>query len=84
MSLIRVFKMPEQYVREYCFGSGHPHTFMMVDWFGDDLQMMTTEGGRRSLESFIKKKNYYQPDRAYLVVSEMGCFTINYVTHPDK
>jgi len=29
----RVFELPEKFSSEFCFGSGIPTTFMMVDWF---------------------------------------------------
>jgi hypothetical protein len=29
----RVFEIPEEYPKGYCFGAGKPVTMMMVDWF---------------------------------------------------
>lgn len=29
----RVFELPLDYPRDFCFGGGHPVNFQMVDWF---------------------------------------------------
>ncbi len=29
----RVFELPEEYPKEYCFNGGHPVNFQLVDWF---------------------------------------------------
>lgn len=83
MALIRVFTIPLP-DGQYVFG-GRPKTFMEVDWFRDDPQAgivntptMTTEEGRKQIENFIKKKVYYKPDQAYLVLCSTASFTINY------
>lgn len=78
MSLIRVFEMPAEFPRGYCFGGGNPTSFQMVDWFRDDLGMMEGESGRSELAEFIRGKRYFKPDRAYLVLHERHSFTINY------
>jgi hypothetical protein len=48
-----VFRMPEKFPSEYCFGAGVPVNFQMVDWFGG------TEGmSRDDVNAFIRKKRY--------------------------
>lgn len=29
----RVFELPKEFPKEFCFGGGHSVTFQMVDWF---------------------------------------------------
>ncbi len=29
----RVFRLPDSYPEEYCFGGGYPVNFQMIDWF---------------------------------------------------
>lgn len=77
MSLIRVFEMPAEFPRVYCFECLET-SFQMVDWFRDDLGMMDVESGRSEIAEFIRGKRYIKPDRAYLVLHERHSFTINY------
>ena len=42
----RVFLLPDNYPHDYCFGRGHPVTFIMVDWFNPiPLEDMPAFGG---------------------------------------
>lgn len=48
-----VFRMPDAFPHEYCFGGGVPVNFQMVDWMG------APEGlSRDDMTGFIKKKRY--------------------------
>jgi hypothetical protein len=87
MSLIRVFKIPMP-DGQFVFG-GEPKTFIEVDWFRDDPvaglaefgfapPTMATEEGRRRIAEFIKGKRYYSDSEAFLVLSSVASFTINY------
>lgn len=48
-----VFRMPEAFPSQYCFGDGVPVTFQMVDWFGGPSGLTSKE-----VEAFILKKAY--------------------------
>jgi hypothetical protein len=48
-----VFRLPEKFPSEYCFGSGVPVNFQMVDWFGGPEGM-----SRDDINAFIGKKQY--------------------------
>jgi hypothetical protein len=78
MGLIRVFKMPSEFPREYCFGGGHSTAFQLVDWFRDFDNMMDGETGRSEIAEFIKGKRYFKSEDAYLVLHERHSFTIGY------
>lgn len=75
--LVRVFKIPPP-DGQWCFGGGIPKTFIEVDWFQDQFGMMDGETGRSEVEEFIRKKRYFDPRDAYLVLSPMASFTIGY------
>ena len=68
----------------YRFGGGMQTPFVEVDWFHDGSQMgpdyptIADEAGRKMLEENIRQKNYFNTSRAYLVLSALGTFTINY------
>lgn len=48
-----VFRMPEAFPNEYCFGGGVPVNFQMVDWFGGPESLT-----RDDLNSFVRNKRY--------------------------
>jgi hypothetical protein len=86
--LIRVFEIPKP-TGTFHFGGGEPQTFVEVDWFRDDPNPMMspdwgfdTPEGCKNIETEIRGKHYYRPDRAYLVLHPLHPFTINY--DPDK
>ena len=96
--LIRVLEIPGTFPDGFRFGGGEPITFSEVDWFQDALETpvglifqteaeragrsISTPEGRAALREFIVAKPYYQPDRAYLVLSSHGVFTIGYGEAP--
>lgn len=83
--LVRVFKMPV-FSGGFRFGGGKPETFIEVDWFRDDpwaaddekRPRYDTPEGRAAVAAFIKGKNYYVPDCAYLILHPLHPFTIGY------
>ena len=76
-TLVRVFEIPPP-TGEFCFGDGNPVTFIERDWFHAEKQMMADEIEQSDIEEFVKKKAYFDHRKAWLVISPMGCFTINY------
>ena len=84
MPLIRVLEIAPP-TGNFHFGGGEPQTFVEVDWFRDDQEIpggedytMATEKGRANIAEFIKKKSYFKPAKAYLVLHEVHSFTIGY------
>lgn len=91
LTLIRVFEIPPPDGR-YTFGRGNRAPFVEVDWFHDALgsgvhfetigerkaHSITTDEGRAALEKYIREKQYFREDRAYLVLCPLESFTINY------
>lgn len=82
--LIRVLEIPKS-SEAFCFGGGHPQTWIEFDWFRDDPSLaipdqptMATAEGRVMIADFIKKKAYFREDKAYLVLHQDHTFTINY------
>lgn len=75
--LIRVLEIPKSNGK-FCFGGGNPQTWIEVDWFRDNNRMMETESGREEIEKFIKHKNYFNPEKSYLVLHQNHTFTIGY------
>lgn len=63
------------------FRGAEAQTWFEVDWFRDDntpLEMYSVPRAQEELTSFIKKKNYYDPRKSYLVLYPKITFTINY------
>lgn len=80
--LIRVLEIPKS-SGEFCFSGGNSQTWKEVDWFRDDdappeAPTMETKEGREEIKQFLTGKNYFSPDKAYLVLHEKHTFTINY------
>lgn len=76
--LIRVFKIPEP-TPGYCFDGGKPATFTEVDWFRDDpTGLRKSPLSEAEITEFIKRKSYFDPNAAFLVLSPYHTFTINY------
>ena len=82
-TLIRVLEIQPS-DGHFRFGGGQPYPFVEVDWFHDGSQIspdyptIADEDGRRLLEENIRQKNYFNESKAYLVLSALGTFTINY------
>ena len=70
MTFVRVYELPEKLVTGFCFGGGVPITFKNVDWFETSI-----EGGKDEMIDWIKIKNYYSPNRTFLVLADDPEFT---------
>lgn len=74
----RIFELPLQYPTDFCFGGGDPTTFKMVDWFNPiptestGLRFDTWAECEVGLREFLCKKNYVQPGRQYLCITDFG------------
>lgn len=75
--LIRVLEIPPS-SGNFHFGGAEPQVFREVDWFRDESGMMSTEEGRGQIADFVKRKNYFNPAKAYLVLHQEHTFTIGY------
>ncbi len=83
-NFIRIFRMPQQFRSDFCFGGGHPVNFQMVDWFNPipqeelwsgkpkELTDKELEEYREAIREFIKVKNYYDPKFQFLALSAYG------------
>lgn len=74
--LIRVLEVPPS-SGQFHFGGGEAQTFVEVDWFRDDMYPLTDET-RAEYEKQLRAKNYFKPDRAYLVLHPTCSFTVGY------
>lgn len=63
---VRVYLLPEDLTKGYCFGPGIPITFTNVDWFYAPI----VEGGRVELTEFIRVKSYFRPNARFLVLGD--------------
>lgn len=74
----RVFMLPREYPREYCFAGGHPVQMQLVDWFNPvpppemGLTFATEEELFDALEKQIKEKVYFRIDRTFLLLTNWG------------
>ena len=76
-NFMRIFRIPNQFPSDFCFGGGHPVNFQIVDWFNPIPQeellsgkAKTLEKYRRGIREFIKVKNYYDPAFKFLALSD--------------
>lgn len=76
--LVRVMEIPSS-DGNFRFGGGQLQQFKEVDWFRDDDNVLKADGSTDAdLADWLKKKNYFDATKAYLVLSQRRCFTINY------
>ena len=75
----RVFELPLDYPKGFCFGGGKPVTFQMVDWFQpipiEDISENNVKVWSEYiplLKDFLKDKNYVKPGRQYLLITDFG------------
>lgn len=77
----RVFELPDEYPSGFCFGGGRPVQMKMVDWFNPwpppkgeyfGLADMTWTEVCAMLLPFLRGKNYVQPGKQYLVLTDFG------------
>ena len=74
---IRVFEMPIFHKPGYRFGGRMPMPFVEVDWFRDDALPLTEPSNREQIEAFIRGKNYFRSDHAYLILHPTHPMVIN-------
>ena len=75
----RVFELPSEYPRGFCFGGGKPVNFQMVDWFnpiptedlhsGKDTTWIEYEV---KLREFLKDKIYVKSGRKYILITNFN------------
>ena len=81
----RVFRLPSNYPRGYCFGGGKPVEFQLVDWFNPfggtwnstEVKEVSDEEYRKhvnKLKEFILSKEYVMqfPKHKFLVLTDYG------------
>jgi len=75
----RIFELPEEYPKGYCFGGGHAVVFKMVDWFypipQEDIDNNVVKPWEEYvvlLKDFLKDKNYVQSGRQYILITSFG------------
>ncbi len=83
-NFIRIFRIPNEFPSDFCFGGDHPVNFQMLDWFNPisqeelwsgkpkELTDKELEEYREAIREFIKVKNYYDPDFKFLALSAYG------------
>jgi len=75
----RVFEMPDQFPKDYCFAGGHPTEFILVDWFkpipADHIwnnTLQSWEVYEEMIRDFWKKKAFFDSSKKYLVITNFG------------
>lgn len=78
----RVFELPDEYPKGFCFDGGIPLTITMIDWFNpisNDDQLGDSKVVQIShkdlyadLIPYIKIKPYIKPKTKYLVLCDFG------------
>lgn len=76
----RVFQVPSEFPKGYCFGGGLDTNFKMQDWFnpvsiewgGDSEQEVDAAEVKESLIDFLNKKKYTTEGKKYLVMCNFG------------
>jgi len=91
-NFLRVFRLPDVFPSDYCFGGGHPSTFILVDWFnafspqdfwGNEIKEFDKVGEEylshiEKLRDFIKGKKYFNSAHTYMVLTDYGdVFLVN-------
>jgi len=73
----RVFLLPLEYSSDFLGAGGRRTNFQEVDWFnpvpsGFGPDFKTWDECKAGLVEFMKMKNYYKPERTYLVLTYFG------------
>ena len=94
-NFLRVLRLPKEFPSDYCFGGGHPATFLLIDWFNafspqdfwEENVKEFPDGDAayathvEELKTYIKGKRYFDPDHTFLVLTDYGdVFLVN----PEK
>lgn len=68
--LVAVYRLPARLTNGFCFGAGVPIEFTNVDWFNGFTGMTQAD-----VEGLLRKKKYFTPGAAYLVLVSDGSMT---------
>lgn len=75
----RVFELPLEWPRGYCFNEPHRCEMVMVDWFNPAMETKFGSGvfepweeTAPKLKAFVAEKSYCKPWRKYLLVTDFG------------
>ncbi|MFA5394386.1 MAG: hypothetical protein WC346_00020 [Methanogenium sp.] len=84
-NFIRIFRLPTEYPKGFCFGGGYPVQMQLVDWFNPlpplafDSKPRTLKIEHREeivdkLREFIREKPYFKdyPDHKFLAITDYG------------
>ena len=94
-NFLRVFKLPNEFPSDYCFGGKeYSVVFKVVDWFNAvsqmDFQKVETVVEQSETEhkewvetirDFIKGKKWFNPDFTYMVLTDYGEV---FIVNPEK
>jgi hypothetical protein len=81
---VRVFEIPDNLLTEFIFDGGQDAVFKLVDWFRADdgphyVQQWRTDAEFETVYTrYVQSRRYYNPNKAYLVMTQGPCFTIGY------
>jgi hypothetical protein len=75
--LVRVFEIPTFIGATFHFDRGQPMRFVEVDWFRDDDMPLSEPASRSAMDAYVRSKNYFNPDYAYLVLHPTHPLVIN-------
>ena len=76
--IIRIFELPNTFAKPLLFQNTVNHIIREVDWFQHHDKEETWDDFYQLLSKFIKSKTYYNPDKAYLIMTTKYSFTLNY------
>ena len=93
-NFLRVFKVPNEFPKGYCFDGGHLVSFEIIDWFNAitpmDFQKVETvieqsddeyDKWVEVVRDFIKGKKYFNPTFTYMVMTDYGAV---FIVNPEK
>lgn len=70
-TFVRVYRLPEKLTNGFCFGGGKPISFLNVDWFDAPTEYQS----REKIEQNVRAKKYFDPNAAYLVLTDDPALT---------
>lgn len=72
----RVFELPTEYPKDFCFGGRIPVAMLMVDWFEPWPHHMDLNNWEECKEAMLKhfllEKRYIRKECQYLLLTEFG------------